>query len=150
MQTGRRTSRRCGSREAEMVKEFRVFLFRGNVIDLAVAFVIAAAFGAVIKSFVDNVLTPLVGLLGIPDMSTWSITVGSAQLTYGLFLQALIYFVLVAAALFLFLIKPRNAFEARRQTGIDAAPTTKTCPFCATDIPLAATRCPNCTQALPG
>ena len=133
-----------------MLKEFRDFLFRGNVIDLAVAFIIAAAFGAVIKSFVDNVLTPLIGLLGIPDMSTWSVTVGSAQLMYGLFLQALIYFVIVAAALFLFLIKPRNAMEARRQKGEDEAPTTKTCPFCATEIPLAATRCPNCTQPLPG
>jgi large conductance mechanosensitive channel len=132
-----------------MLKEFREFLFRGNVIDLAVALVIGAAFGVVIKSFVENVLTPLLGVLGIPDMSTWSVNVGSATLTYGLFLQALIYFVLVAAALFFFLIKPRAAFEKRRQAGEEATPTTKTCPFCATDIPLAATRCPNCTQALP-
>src|SRR3954447_5778881 len=132
-----------------MLKEFRDFLFRGNVIDLAVAFIIAAAFGAVIKSLVDNVITPLVGLLGIPDMSTWSIQVGSAQLMYGLFLQAVIYFVIVAAALFFFLIKPRNTYEARRQAGAEAAPATKTCPFCATDIPVAATRCPHCTQPLP-
>jgi large conductance mechanosensitive channel len=132
-----------------MLKEFRDFLFRGNVVDLAVAFVIAAAFGAVIKSFVDNVLTPLISLLGIPDMSTWSVTVGSSQLMYGLFLQALIYFVIVAAALFFFLIKPRNALEARRAKGEAAAPATKTCPFCATEIPVAATRCPNCTQPLP-
>ena len=100
-----------------MLKEFREFLFRGNVIDLAVALVIGTAFGVVIKSFVENVLTPLLGLLGIPDMSTWSINVGSATLTYGLFLQAVIYFILVAAALFFFLIKPRNAFEQRRQAG---------------------------------
>ena len=132
-----------------MVKEFREFLFRGNVIDLAVALVIGTAFGVIIKSFVENVLTPLLGLLGIPDMSTWSVNVGSATLTYGLFLQAVIYFILVAAALFFFLIKPRTAFERRRQAGEEDAPTTKTCPFCATDIPLAATRCPNCTQALP-
>ena len=130
-----------------MLKEFRDFLFRGNVVDLAVAFVIAAAFGAVIKSFVDNVLTPLISLLGIPDMSTWSVTVGSSQLMYGLFLQALIYFVIVAAALFFFLIKPRNALEARRGKAEEV--TTKTCPFCATEIPLAASRCPNCTQLLP-
>ena len=131
-----------------MLKEFRDFLFRGNVVDLAVAFVIAAAFGAVIKSFVDNVLTPLISLLGIPDMSTWSVTVGSSQLMYGLFLQALIYFVIVAAALFFFLIKPRNALEARRAKA-EEAPSVKTCPFCATEIPMAATRCPNCTQPLP-
>ena len=132
-----------------MLKEFRDFLFRGNVIDLAVAFVIGAAFGAVIKSFVDNIITPLFGLLGIPDMKDWSVAIGSAQLTYGAFLQDVIYFVLVAAALFLFLIKPRNAMEARRQKGEDEAPTTKTCPFCATEIPAAARRCPNCTQELP-
>ena len=132
-----------------MLKEFRDFLFRGNVVDLAVAFVIAAAFGAVIKSFVDNVLTPLIGLLGIPDMSTWSLTVGSAQLMYGLFIQALIYFVIVAAALFFFLIKPRNALEARRAAGVAEEAPTKACPFCATDIPTAATRCPNCTSQLP-
>lgn len=132
-----------------MIKEFREFLFRGNVIDLAVALVIGVAFGVVIKSFVDNILSPLVGLLGIPDMSTWSVNVGSATLTYGVFIQAVIYFVLVAAALFLFLIKPRNAYEARRQAGAEDAPTTKACPFCATDIPLAASRCPNCTQPLP-
>jgi len=132
-----------------MLKEFREFLFRGNVMDLAVAVVIGTAFGVVIKAFVDNILTPLVGLLGVPDMTTWSITVGSAELKYGLFLEALIYFVLVAAALFLFLVKPRNTFEARRQRNEEESPTTKGCPFCATDIPIAATRCPNCTQPLP-
>ena len=132
-----------------MIKEFRDFLFRGNVVDLAVAFVIAAAFGVVIKSFVDNILTPLIGLLGIPDMSTWSLNVGSAQVMYGVFLQNVIYFIIVAAALFFFLIKPRNALEARRQAGQAEAPETKTCPFCATEIPKAATRCPNCTQPLP-
>jgi large conductance mechanosensitive channel len=139
----------AGTWEALMLKEFRDFLFRGNVIDLAVAFIIAAAFGAVIKSLVDNIITPLVGLLGIPDMSTWSFQVGSAQVMYGLFLQAIIYFIIVAAALFFFLIKPRNTFEARRQATEEATPTTKTCPFCATEIPIAATRCPNCTQPLP-
>jgi large conductance mechanosensitive channel len=132
-----------------MFKEFREFLFRGNVIDLAVAVVIGTAFGVVIKAFVDNILTPLVGLLGVPDMTTWSITVGSAELKYGLFLEALIYFILVAAALFFFLVKPRNVFETRRQRSEEESPTTKACPFCATDIPIAATRCPNCTQPLP-
>jgi large conductance mechanosensitive channel len=131
-----------------MLREFREFLFRGNVMDLAVALVIGTAFGLVIKSFVDNILTPLLGLLGIPDMSTWSVLLGSAELRYGLFLQAVIYFVLVAAALFFFLIKPRNTFDARRQRAEEESPTTKACPFCATDIPVAASRCPNCTQAL--
>jgi large conductance mechanosensitive channel len=133
-----------------MVKEFRDFLLRGNVVELAVAVVIGAAFGAVITSFTTDILTPLLGLLGVPDFSQLTYTTpGGAVIAYGNFLNALISFVLVAAAIFFFVIKPLNALEARRQRGEVESPTTKTCPFCATEIPLAATRCPNCTQALP-
>src|SRR3954466_14167445 len=103
MRLCRRHVRTVAVEGVRMLKEFREFLFRGNVMDLAVALVIGTAFGLVIKSFVDNILTPLLGLLGIPDMSTWAVTLGSAELKYGLFLQAVIYFLLVAAALFFFL-----------------------------------------------
>ena len=130
-----------------MIKEFRDFLLRGNVVDLAVAVVIGAAFGAVITSLVTDILTPLLGLLGVPDFSTLSITVGSAAIMYGNFLNVLISFILIAAAIFFFIVKPMNALEKRRQAGDEpAAPTTKTCTECATIIPLAARRCPNCTQ----
>jgi large conductance mechanosensitive channel len=130
-----------------MVKEFREFLLRGNVVDLAVAVVIGAAFGAVITSFVTNILTPLLGLLGVPDMSTLSIVLPSgAVIAYGLFLNALIAFVLVALAIFFFVVKPMNTLEARRQRGLEETPTTKTCTECASEIPVAARRCPNCTQ----
>jgi large conductance mechanosensitive channel len=133
-----------------MVKEFRDFLLRGNVVELAVAVVIGAAFGALITSFTTDILTPLLGLLGVPDFSQLTYTTpGGAVIAYGNFLNALISFILVAAAIFFFVIKPLNALEARRQRGEENSPTTKTCPFCATEIPLAATRCPNCTQALP-
>jgi large conductance mechanosensitive channel len=132
-----------------MFKEFRDFLLRGNVVELAVAVVIGAAFGAVVKSFVEDVLTPLLGLLGVPDFSTLSLTVGSAAIKYGLFLNALIAFVLVALAIFFFVIKPLNALEKRRQAGAEPSPTTKTCTECASTIPLAAKRCPNCTQPQP-
>ncbi len=130
-----------------MIKEFREFLLRGNVIDLAVAVVIGAAFGAVISSFVGDVLTPLLGLFGLPDMSALAIVLPSgAVIAYGLFLNALISFVLIAAAIFFFVVKPYNALEARRQSGLESTPTTKTCTECASEIPLAAKRCPNCTQ----
>jgi large conductance mechanosensitive channel len=130
-----------------VIKEFRDFLLRGNVVDLAVAVVIGAAFGAVVNSFVKDILTPLLGLLGVPDFSTLSITVGSAAIMYGNFLNLLITFLLVAAAIFFFVIKPMNAMEKRRQAGLEpAAPTTKTCTECASAIPLAAHRCPFCTQ----
>lgn len=130
-----------------MLKEFRNFLLRGNVVDLAVAVVIGVAFGAVVGSFVADILTPLLGLLGVPDFSTLSIvTSGGAVIAYGNFLNALISFILVALAIFFFVIKPMKALETRRQKGEVAAPTTKTCTECATEIPLAAKRCPNCAQ----
>ncbi|MEP7159084.1 MAG: large conductance mechanosensitive channel protein MscL [Chloroflexota bacterium] len=130
-----------------MLKEFRDFLLRGNVIDLAVAVVIGAAFGAVLTSFVGNVLTPLLGLLGVPDFSTLAITTpGGAVIAYGLFLNALISFLLIAAAIFFVVIKPLNALEKRRQAGAEDSPTAKTCTECASTIPLVAKRCPNCTQ----
>jgi large conductance mechanosensitive channel len=134
-----------------MLREFRDFIMRGNVIDLAVAVVIGGAFTLVINSFVVDILTPLLGLVGVRDFSelTWE-TPGGAVLAYGNFLNALIAFLLVAAALFFFVVRPMNAIAARRaaqQPG--EAPTTRACPFCATDIPVAATRCPNCTSELP-
>lgn len=130
-----------------MVSEFRDFLLRGNVVELAVAVVIGAAFGALVTSFTTNILTPLLGLFGVPDFSNLAITTpGGAVIAYGFFLNALIAFILVAAAIFFFVVKPVNALEARRQRGEVENPTTKTCTECASDIPIAARRCPNCTQ----
>ena len=128
---------------------FREFLMRGNVVELAVALVIALAFAALLNSFVTDVLTPLLGLVGVPDFSGLSFTVGSAEVRYGLFLNALIAFLLVAAAIYFFVVKPMNALEERRQRGLDEAPTTKTCTECASEIPLVARRCPMCTQPQP-
>ncbi len=132
-----------------MAREFREFLMRGNVVDLAVAVVIGAAFGTVVASFVADILTPLLGIIGVPDFSTATLTVGEAEVRYGLFLNALIAFVLVAAAIFFFVVKPMNALEARRQAGAEVTPTTKPCPYCASEIALTATRCPMCTSELP-
>jgi large conductance mechanosensitive channel len=129
-----------------MLSGFREFILRGNVIDLAVAVIIAAAFGAVITSFVGDILTPLLGLLGLPDFSTASFTVGDAEVRYGAFLNALIAFLLVALAIYLFVVRPANALEERRQRGEEESPTTKTCAECASEIPATARRCPMCTQ----
>jgi large conductance mechanosensitive channel len=132
-----------------MLSEFRTFILRGNVIDLAVGVVIGGAFGAVVTSFVGDILTPLLGLIGVPDFSSLVLEAGSASVNYGIFLNALIAFVLVAAAIFFFIVKPMNAMGARmKKAEPTAAPTAKGCPFCATEIPLAATRCPNCTSRL--
>jgi large conductance mechanosensitive channel len=132
-----------------VIREFRDFLMRGNVVDLAVAVVIGGAFALVVNSFVVDILTPLLGLIGVPDFSTLTITAGEASINYGIFLNALIAFILVAAAIFFFVVRPMNAMQARRASQEPGeAPTTKACPFCATDIPVAATRCPHCTSQL--
>lgn len=128
---------------------FREFIMRGNVVDLAVAVVIGAAFGAVITSFVGDVLTPLLGIFGTPNFEDLTFTVGEAVVRYGAFLNALIAFLLVALAIYFFVVRPLNALEARRQAGTEGTATTKTCPECASEIPVAARRCPMCTQPQP-
>ena len=132
-----------------MLKEFRDFIMRGNVIDLAVGIVIGAAFGSVVTSFVGDILSPLLGVLSVPDFATLSFQAGEATVSYGVFLNALISFLLVAAAIFFFVIKPMNAMTARlKKPDASSEPPIKACPFCATDIPVAATRCPHCTSQL--
>jgi large conductance mechanosensitive channel len=131
-----------------MLTGFREFILRGNVVDLAVAVVIGAAFGALVTSFTADILTPLLGLVGVPDFDELVLDVGRARLRYGAFLDALISFVLVAAAIYFFVVGPLNALEARRQRGAEETPTTKSCPECASEIPVAARRCPMCTQPL--
>ena len=129
-----------------MLTGFREFIMRGNVVDLAVAVVIGVAFGAVITSFVTDVLTPLLGLVGIPDFSQASVIVGGSEVRYGAFLNALIAFLLVAAAIYAFVVSPMNALESRRQRGAEETATTKTCTECSSEIPVTARRCPMCTQ----
>lgn len=128
---------------------FKEFIMRGNVVELAVALVIGLGFAALLNSFVADILTPLLGLVGVPDFAGLSLVVGSAEVRYGLFLNAVIAFLLVAAAIYFFVIKPMNALEARRRRGADETPTTKTCTDCASEIPLVARRCPMCTQPQP-
>ena len=126
-----------------MLKGFRDFILRGNVVDLAVAFVIGGAFATVVTSFVTDILMPLIGLLGAPDMSQLSITTpGGAEIRYGLFINAIIAFLLVAAAIYFLVIKPMERMRAPTEA------TTKNCPHCASEIPLAARRCPMCTSQL--
>jgi large conductance mechanosensitive channel len=132
-----------------MIREFRDFVLRGNVIDLAVGIVIGAAFTAIVNSLVADILTPLIGILFSADFSTLSVTVNDSTITYGAFINALISFLLVAAALFFFVVKPMNALAARRAAAEPAEqPSTKMCPQCASAIPVAARRCPMCTSEL--
>jgi large conductance mechanosensitive channel len=131
------------------MKGFKQFLLRGNVIDLAVAVVLGAAFGAVVAAFVKDLLTPLIAaLVGKPDFSQLSFTINNSQFLYGDFLNALLSFVLVAAAVYYFVVLPLGAYMTRRATA--AAPSTRQCPECLSEIPLAARRCAHCASALTG
>ena len=142
-----------------MLKEFKAFAMRGNVMDLAVGVVIGAAFGKIVGSLVDDVLMPTIGLLiGRIDFSNLFITLGDgtfatiaeakkagiATLNYGLFINTIIQFLIVAFAIFM-VVKQMNRLQRPAPA---PAPATKDCPLCATAIPLAAKKCPNCTSSI--
>ncbi len=130
-----------------MLKGFREFLFRGNVVDLAVAVVIGGAFGAVVAALVKDLLTPLIAaLVGKPDFSNLTFTVNNSKFLYGDFINAVVAFVLVGAAIYFFVIVPMKAITTRLSKPAPAAePTTRPCPECLSDIPRAARRCAHCT-----
>jgi large conductance mechanosensitive channel len=130
-----------------MLKGFKEFLFRGNVVDLAVAVVIGAAFGAVVTALVKDLLTPLIAALaGKPDFSAFTFTVNGSRFLYGEFLNAVISFLLVGAAIYFFIVMPMKAITTRMSKPAAAPePTTRPCPECLMDIPMKARRCGHCT-----
>lgn len=133
-----------------MLKGFKQFIFRGNVIDLAVAVVIGAAFGAVIAAFVKDLLTPLIAaIFGKPDFSAFYADLNGSRFMYGDFINALVAFILIAAAVYFFVVAPMNAILARRNRGeAPPDPTTKKCPECLSEVPVAARKCAFCTSPL--
>ena len=135
-----------------MLKGFKTFLLRGNVVDLAVAVVIGAAFGAVVAALVKDLLTPLIAaLVGKPDFSAIQFTVNGSKFLIGDFINAIVSFVLVAAGIYFFVIAPMNMLAERRRRGeTPPDPTTKKCPECLSEVPIAARRCAFCTQSLEG
>ena len=133
-----------------MLKGFREFVFRGNILDLAVAVVIGGAFGAVVTALVKDLLTPLIAaIVGKPDFSALQFEVHGSKFLIGDFINALISFLLIAAAVYFFVIVPVNALMARLRRGeAPPDPTTKECPECLSTIPIAAKRCAFCTAGL--
>ncbi len=130
-----------------MLKEFKEFVMRGNVLDLAVAVIIGGAFGKIISSLVNDILMPLIGLLmGGVDFAGLSFTVGNAVVTWGNFVQAIVDFIIVAFVIFM-LVRAANQAK-KEEPAPEPEPTTKECPFCFTTISINATRCPNCTSEL--
>jgi large conductance mechanosensitive channel len=134
-----------------ILTEFKEFVLRGNVVELAVAVVIGAAFTAVVTSLVANIFTPLIAaIFGKPDFSELSFTINKSTFTYGLFINALISFLLIAVVVFFFVVKPMNYLLERRRKGLDDADSDeRPCPDCLSSIPKAATRCAFCTSEVP-
>ncbi len=147
-----------------MLKEFKEFALRGNVLDLAIGIVIGGAFSNIVNSFVSDILMPPIGLLlGNTDFSAFFINLsgtryeslaaakeaGAATINYGLFINTIIDFIIIAFALFL-IIRQINQLQRKKKEEKPAEPTMKKCPYCLTEIPIKATRCPHCTSQLEG
>jgi large conductance mechanosensitive channel len=132
-----------------MLKDFKAFILRGNVIDLAVGIAIGAAFASVVTSFTKNLLTPLLAIPGdATSLSGMSVSIGGATFGYGAVIDSIISFVLLAAVLFFVVVRPINTLMARRKTEPDVESTTRECPECLSSIPAAARRCAFCTAEL--
>ena len=129
-----------------MLKDFKQFLLRGNVVDLAVAVVIGAAFGALVTALVADLITPVIAaIFGKPDFANLTFTINSSTFRYGHFLNAVFAFVTIAAAVFFFVVVPVNALMKRRRTEPPVDETVRPCPECLSEIPMAAKRCAFCT-----
>lgn len=132
-----------------LLKDFKQFLLRGNVIDLSVGVVMGAAFGAVVNAIVADLLTPLIAAIArVPDFSSLFFTINGSQFKYGHFFNALISFILVSTAVFFFIVKPMNILISKSRKEAPVDPTTKKCPECMAEIPINAKRCMYCAQKI--
>lgn len=131
------------------MKGFKQFLMRGNVVDMAVGIVIGAAFGTVVSGFVKDLLTPFIAaIVKQPDFSAFTFTINGSKFLYGDFINALISFIIIAAAVYFFVVLPMNTLVARMRKEPPADPTTKKCPECKSEIAIDARKCAHCTSVL--
>ena len=130
-----------------MLSDFKKFILRGNVVDLAVAVVVGVAFTAMVTAFVADLITPLIAaIFGTPNFDTLHFTINGSVFFYGHFLNTVLTFVLVAFSIFFFVVKPVTAIQARRAK--DEGATMRTCPECLSEIPIKARRCAHCTKVV--
>jgi large conductance mechanosensitive channel len=130
-----------------MFKEFKKFILRGNVIDLAVGVVVGSAFSAIVSALVTDLITPFISALAmVPNFSGLSFMFSGSRFLYGHFIDSLISFILISGSVFFFIVKPINALTARANKNQTDSPTTKKCPECLSDIPVEAKRCSHCAQ----
>ena len=128
-----------------MLKGFKAFILRGNVVDLAIAVVSGTAFEKVVSAFVENLLTPLISIPGKKDFSKLHFTINGSHFNYGIVINEIISFLLIAGAVYFFVVVPVNKLMAMRKTEPDVLSTTRECPECLSSIPIAARRCAFCT-----
>lgn len=133
----------------KFIEEFKTFISRGNVIDMAVGIIIGGAFTAIVSSLVEDIINPLIGLFGGMNVDRYSVTLmGEATLNYGKFITAVMNFLIMAFVVFLLVSMINKTAEKLKKKEEEAPPTTKKCPFCKSDIHLEATRCPHCTSVI--
>lgn len=131
------------------VEEFQAFVLRGNVVDLAVGVVMGAAFGAVVTSLVENILTPILGVFGTPDFQDWSFNVGKGKVRIGLFLNSIISLLTIGMGVFLLMVKPLNRLNEKSKPQAAVSVAVRDCPLCLSSIPKAARRCAFCSAEVP-
>ena len=131
-----------------LVTEFKEFVLRGNVIDLAVGVIVGGAFGGIVTALVKDIITPLIGLPGKVDLSNLNTTIHGAKFAFGDFLNTLVSFLILAAVVFFVIVKPVNYLMSLRKTETPVAAVTRECPECLSSIPLKATRCAFCTAVV--
>ena len=133
----------------KIVKDFKEFIMRGNVMDLAVGVIIGGAFGAIVTSLTDDIISPVLGIFGGMDFSSLVLNVNGAEIRYGAFITAIINFLIMALIIFLLVKGINKLMSIGKKKEEEPEPTTKVCPCCFTEIDIRATRCPNCTSELP-
>ena len=133
----------------KFIEEFKSFALRGNVMDMAIGVIIGGAFTSIVTSLTDNLINPLLGLAGNTDLSAFTLQIAGIELKYGAFLTSVINFLIMAFLLFCMLKTVNKLTSLGRKPDAPAAPTTKKCPYCCSDIPIAATKCAHCASELP-
>ena len=131
-----------------IAKDFRDFILRGNVVDLAVGIIIGGAFSSIVNALVKDVITPFIGMFGKVDLSNLNTTINGAKFGFGDFLNIVVSFLIMAFVVFFFVVKPVNHLMSLRKTETPVAPTTRECPYCLSSIPEKASRCAFCTAEL--
>lgn len=132
----------------KFLNEFKQFALKGNVLDLAIGVIIGGAFQGLVSALTDDIISPLIGLIGGLDFSQWHLSIGGVEILYGSFITAIINFIIMAFVIFLFVKGINKLTSIGHKPEAPAVPTTKVCPYCKSEIAIEATRCPHCTSEL--